>query len=421
MEEKPNKYNNNNNNNNYNNNKNINIYSNNNNSNSNINIDMEDENNNFKEYYLLQDILNTNYSKDKFPLQPNLESLKIISFISVKFIQLLIDTSKYSLSRVIINKEKQEEEEEEEKEIIEIIEIIEIKIIERKQLIEIIQERIINKIKIFIERIQVNKDKDKEQIYKQIKVNTKVFKEQQQQEQLVQIYEQVIEIMKEMMQYLITLPSIIIISFSMKMTHPTINGLSMYKNFLTEEDYKYYWEILMNEKVINNINQEEKLVNIYEQIKWNRETLGEKTIHYGARYEHTLKSIINDNTVEKIPEWLIPLINSIEIANDYKNKINQITIIRYDKRKSISLYLDNANLFDPNICILSLGANIDSVLFSPMALNIIKFPFIQVLSSNTLTILRTTSQINYNLFPTVKMTITEGTRICIIFRTVIQK
>lgn len=109
-------------------------------------------------------------------------------------------------------------------------------------------------------------------------------------------------------------------------------------------------------KFISTEYETELINNILEE-KWNT-SLKRRTQHYGYTYNYTNKNISKDDYLGPFPDWLEKLVNYLKANTILKSKPDQVIINEYLSGQGIAPHIDAKNLFDEEICSLSLGSPI---------------------------------------------------------------
>jgi alkylated DNA repair dioxygenase AlkB len=113
-----------------------------------------------------------------------------------------------------------------------------------------------------------------------------------------------------------------------------IDGLTIYSDFITEDE-------------------ENELVQIINNQKWDN-TLKRRTQHYGYKYDYRNRSISKEDYIGSLPEWNDFIID-IMIDNDIvKTKPQQLIVNEYEVGQGISKHIDSLVFDEP---IMSLGLN----------------------------------------------------------------
>lgn len=124
----------------------------------------------------------------------------------------------------------------------------------------------------------------------------------------------------------------------MKNDELIIDGLDLVENFITETEENY---------LIEEVNK----------MNWLKD-LQRKVQHYGYKYDYKSKSIDKDNFIGKLPTFCNFILDRIKGIKSMNKDPDQLIVNEYTPGQGISPHIDNVDIFEDEIYILSLGSDI---------------------------------------------------------------
>lgn len=107
-------------------------------------------------------------------------------------------------------------------------------------------------------------------------------------------------------------------------------------------------------------DESHRLMEAIDESPW-RTDLKRRVQHYGWRYDYRERRVTEEMRLGPLPEWLLPLAESIGELAEFDQRPDQVIVNEYRPGQGIAAHVDCEPCFGPAIASLSLGGSAEMI------------------------------------------------------------